>query len=130
MFFLLTHTHSPTAIKCTSLEVIEEFTVEFDSSEKSLGPVGRFYSFCQSDFLNVSDLYRHLVSRNTVTMNFVNSRMSKAPSSKHVPPPNYRCIFSLEGHTKAVSSVKFSDDGNWLASASGTGNSILHLLTE
>ena len=97
---------------------------------KELGSCQSFLFILLVRFLSVSDLYRHLVSRKTVTTNFVNSRMSKAPSSKHVPPPNYRCIFSLEGHTKAVSSVKFSDDGNWLASASGTGKSILHLLTE
>lgn len=47
-------------------------------------------------------------------------------SSKASNPPNYTVTYHFTGHRKAVSSVKFSPDGKWLATA-GKPKLFLHL---
>lgn len=41
-----------------------------------------------------------------------------ASTSSTVPLPNYQLKYTLKGHKEAISSVEFSPDGRWLASAS------------
>jgi WD40 repeat protein len=47
----------------------------------------------------------------------LNSSMNSGNAMSKTLKPNYANYATLTGHTKAISSVKFSPDGNWLASS-------------
>lgn len=65
------------------------------------------------DYLTITDKFRADMSHSESTTTAAASKTEDAPA----PVPNYKPHLILSGHRKSISSVKFSPDGNLLASA-------------